>query len=512
MSKEILLDAMSTFLQSTSDLMFIKDISLNYVAASKPFAELVNMPAEEIPGKSDYDLFTSELADRYTGDDRRILASGMPVVGYVEPIPEKDGRKRFTSTSKYAIKNQSGEVIGLYGIGRDITQRLELEGQAHAADVAKSDFLARMSHDMRTPMNGIIGLINLTLSEELSDTVRDNLIKMESSGKYLLNLINDVLDMNKIGLQQFSLNMAPTNSREFLDTVLATVKPTIDERGLSFTFSSCVRIVPVITDKVRLQQIFVNVLSNAVKFTPEGGRITYRITRVCEDAASVTDSFTIEDTGIGMCEEFIPHLFEPFAQEHGVDSSYDGTGLGMAIVKRIVDMMGGTIAVKSKRGEGTSITVTLRFERAKLDEAPKKPEQPEFNALDGARILLCEDHPLNAEIAVRLLRARGCIVDCVENGKLGLDAFAKSALGYYDAVLMDIRMPVMNGLEATQAIRALRNRDDAKTVVIVAMTANAFAEDVQKSKDAGMDGHLAKPIEPRLLFETLDGLIKRKRL
>lgn len=510
MDKELLLDALSAFLMNTSDLMFIKNPSLIYVAASTQFAQLVNVPRDEIIGKNDYDLFSKELADRYTGDDKRILASGMPVEDYVEPIPEKDGRRRFTSTSKYVIRDKEGEIIGLYGIGHDITEMLELESQARAADAAKSDFLARMSHDMRTPMNGIIGLINLTLSEELSETVRDNLVKMENSGKYLLRLINDTLDVNKIERNQLTLNMESTNIRELLDAVLASIKPIIDEKRVNFTFSNCVRTVPVVTDKVRLQQILINILANAVKFTDEGGHVAFKMERLNEDEASVTDRFTVEDDGIGMNEKFIPHIFEPFSQESGQQVCNEGAGLGMSIVNKLVSLMGGTVLIASKKGEGTKVTVTLRFERAKLKPTPERVEGTEFKALDGVRILLCEDHPLNAEIAVRLLRARGCTVDCVENGKLGLDAFASSKPGYYDAVLMDIRMPVMNGLEAASAIRAL-DRDDAKKTVIVAMTANAFVEDVQKSKDAGMDGHLAKPIEPRLLFETLDTLIGAKR-
>ncbi len=508
MNDELLLEALSAFLKNTSDIMFIKDTSLNYIAASQPFAELVNVPQGEIIGKNDYDLFTKELADRYTGDDRRILASGIPVEDYVEPIPEKDGRRRFTSTSKYVIKDRLGEIVGLYGVGHDITDRLELEDQAHAADEAKNDFLTRMSHDMRTPMNVIIGLINLTLNEELPEPVRDNLIKMQNSGKYLLGLINDTLDMNKIEHSQLMLNMEPTDSRQLLDAIIASIKPTIDEKQVELQFINGTMAVPVVTDRVRLQQILVNVLSNAVKFTPAGGHIMFIIERLDENAASVTDRFTIKDDGVGISEDFLPHIFEPFSQESDLEASCDGVGLGMSIVKKLVSLMGGDIAITSKKGEGTEVTVTLSFERAKT--APAREKTNEFSVLNGARILLCEDHPLNAEIAVRLLRARGCSVECVENGKLGLNAFAASKPGYYDAVLMDIRMPVMNGLEATQAIRAL-DRADAKKIIIVAMTANAFAQDVQKSKDAGMDGHLAKPIVPRLLFETLDALITGKR-
>lgn len=510
MNKDLLLDALAAFLRNTKDMMFVKDKELRYLAASDSFSALVNKTPAEIVGKTDYDLFSDGFAIRYIADDRRILASGEPIRDYIEPIPSSDGRKHFTSTSKFAVKNERGEIVGLYGIGRDVTDIMKLENEAQAADIAKSDFLARMSHDMRTPMNGILGLIHLTLNEELPSAVRENLNKMETASKYLMGLINDTLDMNKIERKQVTLVLEPTNSRELMAAVLASIKPTIDEKGVDFTVSSQVRMVPVLADKVRLQQIFVNVLSNAIKFTPKGGHIVFSMERLSEDSETVTDRFIIRDDGVGMSEEFLPHIFEPFAQESGDDEEHSGAGLGMAITKNLISIMGGTIDVRSKKGEFTEVAVVLTFTRAKLQPVAERPAQNEFDALSGARILLCEDHPLNAEIAIRLLRAKGCVVECAENGKRGLDMFRSSDVDYYDAVLMDIRMPVMNGLEATEAIRALA-RGDAKKVVIVAMTANAFAEDVQKSKDAGMDGHLAKPIEPRLLFETLDTLIKRKR-
>lgn len=272
-----------------------------------------------------------------------------------------------------------------------------------------------------------------------------------------------------------------------------------------------VDIIPV-ADKLRCNQIIFNLLSNAVKYTPEGGTITYRIRGSLLDSGKMQIEHEITDTGIGMSEEFQHILFEPFSQENRNDSSENrGTGLGLAIVKRLVDQMGGTISVRSSSGIGTTFRVTLHFSTvpaSSLNVHPEEAKNGDSQTFDltGKHILLCEDHPLNQEIAKVLLSERQILVSIADDGKAGVDMFHDSSPDYYDAILMDIRMPVMDGLEATRAIRSL-DRSDAKTVPVIAMTADAFAEDVQKCFDAGMNGHIAKPIEPERLYRLLQDTI-----
>ena len=258
-------------------------------------------------------------------------------------------------------------------------------------------------------------------------------------------------------------------------------------------------------DKLRLQQIFINLINNAIKFTPPGGHVTLRIDAQPGRDREITVLFSVTDDGIGMAEEFLREkLYEPFVQEHRVESTESGTGLGLSIVKELVTAMGGSITCDSAPGKGTTFQVALKTERA---DAPAPQEPPRGQAeLSGARVLLCEDHPLNREIAGRLLQAVRISVVTAENGKIGAELFEKSEIGYFSAVLMDIRMPVMDGLEATRAIRAME-RADAGTVPIIAMTANAFDEDVQTALAAGMNAHLAKPIQPQKLFQTLRACI-----
>ena len=378
---------------------------------------------------------------------------------------------------------------------------------AKRADRAKSDFLSRMSHDMRTPLNGIIGMTYLAQELENPPRTRDCLEKIDTSSKFLLGLINDVLDMAKAESGKMTLHPEPYELRQLLSYVEAVIRPLCAEKGLQLIFDlqPVEKRKPVI-DPLRFNQLCFNLLSNAVKYTPEGGAVTLQIHDKMLSEARLAMYLEISDTGIGMSEEFQRSMFEPFTQENRDDSSLTrGTGLGLAIAKKIIDVMGGTVEVRSKSGAGTSFRIQLEFDSVPMEEAaqPEPEEQAtDLSCLAGRHILLCEDHQLNQEIAKALLSKGGMTVVAAENGLIGKEKFSRSAPGYFSAILMDIRMPVMDGYKATREIRALA-RPDAKTVPIIAMTADAFADDVQRCLDAGMNGHIAKPIEPELLYRTL---------
>jgi CheY-like chemotaxis protein len=374
-----------------------------------------------------------------------------------------------------------------------------------------------MSHDIRTPLNGIIGMTYIAREQDNPPRTADCLSKIDTSSKFLLGLINDVLDMSRVESNRIELNLEPYPIDEFKEYLDAVIRPLCLEKGQRFIFdenAALSGLVPL-ADKLRTNQIIFNLLSNAVKYTPEGGTITYRVSGHVLESGRVGIDHEISDTGIGMSREFQKILFEPFSQEGRDDNSEKrGTGLGLAIVKKLVDLMGGTISVKSDVGMGTSFILHLEFDAVPayqvVRSGPAKAADGGVadSGLAGRHVLLCEDHPLNQEIIRTLLEQDGIIVEIAGNGKQGLERFAASPIRYYDAVLMDIRMPVMDGYEATREIRSLPRADSA-AVPIIAMTADAFDDDVKRCLDSGMSGHLSKPIDPQLLHSRLKEIFKR---
>lgn len=380
------------------------------------------------------------------------------------------------------------------------------------AYAAKTSFLSRMSHDMRTPMNAVIGMSILGLEESEDLRVKNYFEKIKQSGDYLLGLINDTLDMSKIDSDKMVLNPEPYEERAFIKTITNLLLPKASEKGVDFKVnvigdSNCVAMV----DKLHIQQIFVNLINNAIKFTPKGGEVTLVIENPQISVGTAPVRFLVKDNGIGMTEDFQKRMYDPFEQENTkYENKEMGTGLGLAIVKSLVELMGGSITCSSEPNKGTEFCVTIPLQMTSVKSAKQEADITELVqpcSLQGKHILLCEDHPVNAEIAGRLLEKKGLLVDLATDGAKGLGMFQDSEVGYYSAILMDIRMPNMDGLEATEAIRKLE-RTDAKTIPIIAMTANAFSEDVEHSKKAGMNVHLAKPIEPKVLYQTLEQLIK----
>lgn len=384
--------------------------------------------------------------------------------------------------------------------------------EARLADVAKTDFLSRMSHDMRTPMNGILGLVELASPQDSKDELLHSLDKIGQSGQYLLGLINDTLDFQKIESGKLELNLEIVNCRNIFDNVIDMINKMAADKGVDFIITNRNTNLDwyIRVDALRIRQILMNLLSNAVKFTPKGGVVELEFECLGKDGMISHDVIHIRDNGVGMSEDFVQNkLFRPFMQEtNEMSKYYAGSGLGLSIVKSLVELMGGKIEVESKIGEGTTFTIYLDFERVDKKEAleysqekmQKKGDSTEI--LNGKRILLVEDHPLNAEVARRILEKAGCHVCWKQDGKQAVDEFAAAAAYFYDAVLMDIRMPKMDGFEATRHIRSSQ-KEDASTIPIIAMTANAFDTDREESLKAGMNAHLSKPIDQKILYHTL---------
>lgn len=377
-----------------------------------------------------------------------------------------------------------------------------------AASLAKSRFLSNMSHDIRTPMNAIVGMTQIA-RERADDAaaVSECLDKIAVSSAHLLGLINDVLDMSRIESGRMELASERVSLPEALDGVEAIVRTQAEARGVAFSVERELVRPVVMTDGTRLSQVLLNLLSNAVKFTPTGGEVTLRVSQESAPVGEgrVRTHVWVRDTGIGMSEEFLGRIFDSFEREDTERvRRTEGTGLGMSIVKRIVDGMGGSISVASEKGHGSTFHVTLDL--VPCEAADERGAEVDPASLAGARVLLAEDNEINWEVASELLGACGLELDWAENGRECVERFSASEPGRYDAILMDLRMPEMSGYEAARAIRSL-DRPDARSVPIVAMTADAFAEDRQRARDAGMDAHVAKPIDVGEVLRVLARLV-----
>ena len=380
---------------------------------------------------------------------------------------------------------------------------------AERASKAKTDFLANMSHDIRTPMNAIIGITTLMKNElHQPEKLAEHLDKLENSGQLLLGIINDILDMSRIESGKTTLNVEKMNLPQQISQLDSIIRQQAGQRRQTFTVNTHLQHENVLADPNRLNQVLMNILSNAVKYTPTGGHIQLEVEELPRNEHYARYRFVVQDDGIGMSEDYQKTLFDPFTrEERSGTNKVQGTGLGMAITKSIVDLMGGSINVESATGKGTRFEVVLEFPiDAEADHAQQVQALPEeaeeTSPLSGMRFLCAEDNAINAEILQMLLETKGASCTICPNGQEIVDAFANVKPGEYDMILMDVQMPVMDGLEATRRIRNGEN-PLGRVIPILAMTANAFLEDMQKSKEAGMDAHLSKPVDIAALEQTV---------
>jgi PAS domain S-box-containing protein len=498
----------TTIFDSVTDLIFVKDLDLKYIQCNKSMLEHFGRKKEDIIGKSDTDAsgvaFTKEQADIFNERDLCVIREGKPSV-CDEIVPRADGAEMLFETIKTPLIVDD-KVIGVLGIARDITRRKEMEDVAYAASRSKSEFLANMSHEIRTPMNSIIGFSELALDSDISLKTRDYISKILENAEWLLQIINDILDISKIEAGKMELDSTPIDLHELFIRCRTMIKPKADAKKLHLHFYAEPFIDKIpIGDSKKILQVLINLLSNAVKFTQEGTiNLKALVTSMNED--NVTIYFEVRDSGIGMTEEQAAKIFEPFTQaESSTTRKYGGTGLGLAITKNFIEMMGGTLNLKSKPGEGSTFSFELALKlvdvQSKLFSEPASSlsvhEKPSFEG----EILICEDNLMNRQVICEHLARVGLKSVIAENGKIGLET-VQSRLEknerLFDLIFMDIHMPVMDGIEAAEKISLLKSG-----IPIVAMTANIMNDDISGYERVGMKDCIGKPFTSQELWKLL---------
>ncbi|GBU20137.1 hypothetical protein R80B4_00012 [Fibrobacteres bacterium R8-0-B4] len=499
---------------ATPAMVCCKDLDLRFTRCNSAFEKYFNVSEADIVGKGNVDGLgiPAEVAERYVELDRKVINEGR-MVAVEEYIPSADGTGQLFETSKAPLV-QNGQITGLLVISHNITHLKAMEEQALSASRAKSLFLSNMSHEMRTPLNAIVGMT--VIGRKAKDLERKNyaLDKISDASTHLLGVINDVLDMSKIEANMLVLSPVEFNFEKMLQKVLTVINFRVNEKRQTLT----VRLddaIPdtLVADDQRLAQVIANLLSNAVKFTPEDGAVTLGAYLIGEENGICTLQMTVSDTGIGISEEQQKKLFTSFQQaESNTTRKYGGTGLGLAISKSIVEMMGGKIEIQSELGKGSVFTFTVQAQKGSYQkDTPDTADAADKGKTDitgifaGKRILLVEDVELNREIVRALLEPTRISIDCAENGAEAVRMFTEAS-DKYALIFMDVQMPEMDGYEATRCIRAM-DTPKAKTVPIIAMTANVFKEDIEKCEAAGMDSHLGKPIDFEELLNKLRGYL-----
>jgi signal transduction histidine kinase/HAMP domain-containing protein/ActR/RegA family two-component response regulator len=506
-------DEMADSLNDTvKDPLTIIDMAYNIIYMNEEALKTVHFPFEEIQGKP-YGKVSIYPADTPQDPIRALKDGKQAEVLY---LPESG---RYVRGSANWLLGKSGEKTGIVVVTVDVTELIrvqkELEKAVREANLAnqhKGNFLARMSHEIRTPMNAIIGMTEI-VKRKLAGTTEDvhsDLQKIEASSQHLLGLLNDILDISKIEAGKIELNMEAMDLLKLAKTVESIIRPRCEEKNISFTVDF--RLSPPAAfsgDPLRLRQVLINLLGNAVKFTPECGHIEFSVVEQEKKDAQTLVRFSVKDDGMGIKKEAVPMLFKPFEQTSGtITKRYGGTGLGLAISQSIVQLFGGDITVRSEEGKGSEFSFCVALKDAFLTDEETILEDA-TDRLKWKKALLVDDVAINRMIVANLLSYTGLEIDEAGDGKAALELFSASPENTYNIIYMDIQMPVMDGYESAGAIRALP-RSDAKTVPIVALTANAFKEDIEKAIANGMNGHLAKPIEMDKCLELTFRLIKTR--
>ncbi len=516
---------LSKIFTTSPDLIWYKDAQGKYLAVNPRFADILGRRPEELVNQRFEELFTgvfpNDLVRAVMESDQIAIAERRPV--YAEQtVAFADGHTEIQDAVRTPVFDANGELVGILGVARDVSRRvavekelretqLELEKAAQAANKAnesKSAFLARMSHEIRTPMNAIIGMTNITkrkLGEGKikPEEVLPHIRQIEISSQHLLGLLNDILDLSKIEAGKIELSKEAFDLSKLVGTVGDIIRPRCQEKNIQFDINlGQTTRGQFFSDALRLRQVLINLLGNAVKFTPECGRVILNIDQLDERDNRALLYFSVTDTGIGISRQAQEGLFMPFEQGSAqISRRYGGTGLGLSISRSIVRLLGGDISLESDEGKGSTFYFTIWLDEAENGES-EVDSADRATTFAGKRALLVDDVDINRIIVIEQLSATQLAIEEAEDGQVALDKFAASPVGYYDIIFMDVQMPVMDGYQAALSIRAL-DRPDAKTVPIIAMTANAFKEDVEKALSCGMNAHLAKPLEHEKLLDIL---------
>ncbi|MGL5436804.1 MAG: ATP-binding protein [Lachnospiraceae bacterium] len=510
---------------SSPDLIWYMDARGAYFTVNPRFAALVNRPTEEFVGKTAAEILPGNVAEGFAQNDKKAIDASEPVYSE-ERLIFADGHEEVLDSVRTPIYDPNGAFIGILGYARDVTSRVQIDEalrktqidleyavqEANQANQHKGEFLARMSHEIRTPMNAIIGLATLSQKklDEMENTddnvsaIRRNIDQIEASSQHLLGLLNDILDLSKIEAGKIELTEETVDMDRLADTIESMIRTRCEDKKINFITKFDTFEVPNFRfDSLRLRQVLINLLGNAVKFTPSGGVINFEIQCLERRDGKALAKFIVHDTGIGIAEENQTKVFESFEQATGdVAKTHGGTGLGLAISRRIVELFGSELKLESTLGEGSTFYFSVWLTETEAKAMEKVSIKNVVDIFKGKHLLLVDDVEINRMIVSAMLEETGIIIDEAADGEEAVAAFNASDEGYFDIILMDIQMPKLNGYGASQAIRQ-SDRSDAATIPIVAQTANAFKEDIDRAIASGMNSHISKPIEMEVLYETL---------